>query len=159
MVYCMQEPKTLKPACILLSISLGVYLLAGIIPAILVHGDWSRFCLYFLPVKALIYAFLIWQVWGGQNWARIVMVFIYLMTLMYALCFAFLAHSFPEIMQVMSTPENPPPDDLVRFFSQNHPAILISIVLMSVEKTIEAIAVFLLFSETSNAFFSKTNQV
>ena len=156
----MSKPKTLKPACILLLISLGVYLLAGIVPTMISPGNSLPFSLYLLPVKALIYAFLIWQIWSCQNWARIITVFIYLLTLMYALCFALIAPRLPEIMQFMTTSHNPTPDDMSHLLSQSHtgPDIMTAIVLMGIEKALEAIAIFLLFSETSNAFFSKTKE-
>jgi hypothetical protein len=156
----MQEPKALKPACILLLLSLGLYLLANIVPNIISPGSSLPLSLYLLPVKALIYAFLIWQIWCGQNWARIITVFLYLLTLTYALCFALLAPRLPEIMQIMNTTHNPTPDDISHFLSQSHydAATIITIVLMGIEKTLEAIAIFLLFSETSNVFFNKNQE-
>ena len=140
----MKESKQLNLALLLLSAGLIFYIIAGVTPAIITPSAFTRFCLWFVPIKALIYAFLIWQIRAEQSWARITTLIIYLLCLVSFLSFAAVFQSFLY---------NPPSKEVDFFITHQH-AFTVSLIFGSIEKVFETIAIFLLFTKKMNKVFA-----
>jgi len=136
----------LKYAVVLLSIDLIVGLLAAVISPHYFHDTASSVVSKFLfPLAdALIFAFFIWQIALKQNWARIVSLIIFIVLLVVTVFSIAFSHSITAMTESISN-----------HAASQHAIMLFAFIIPAIQRLLEAVALFLLFTKSMNVVFQK----
>ena len=131
--------RKLKDAIVLLVISLGLYLIEALVFSVLIPGAMS---LLLLAVAiALVYAFIIWQISLKQNWARIIATITYVFGL------------FSTVMMVMAILSDQ--QNMLLLYNQSKFLLYGLSVVQIIERVLEAVAIYFLFTKEVGGLFKK----
>jgi uncharacterized membrane protein len=131
--------RKLKDATILLVISLGLYLIMGIVFAVLLPGMMAT--LLWTVATTLVYAFIIWQINLKQNWARIIATIAYVFTL------------FGTVMMVTATLYDY--QNMLLTYNQSKILLYGINICQVIERILEAVAIYFLFTKEVGSLFKR----